>query len=94
MRNPNPSPWGCNGTGSTFRAFYSTNGSSWTQFGNNRTISMGSSTYLGIATTSGGTMIMAGGGTEKPMLGRYQVEKELGRLLGPTTLGSTVDLSL
>ena len=22
MRNPNPSPWGCNGTGSTFRAVW------------------------------------------------------------------------
>jgi len=27
----------------------------------------------------GGTLILAGGGVEKPMLGRYQVEKELGK---------------
>ncbi len=27
----------------------------------------------------GGTVILAGGGVEKPMLGRYQVEKELGK---------------
>jgi CHASE2 domain-containing sensor protein/tRNA A-37 threonylcarbamoyl transferase component Bud32 len=27
----------------------------------------------------GGTMLLAGGGVEKPMLGRYQVEKELGK---------------
>ena len=27
----------------------------------------------------GGTMLLDGGGVEKPMLGRYQVEKELGK---------------
>ena len=27
----------------------------------------------------GGTMLLAGGGVEKPMLGRYQIEKELGK---------------
>ena len=31
------------------------------------------------ARTNSGTMIMQGGGTEKPMLGRYQIEKELGK---------------
>ena len=42
-------------TGNVFKAFYSSNGSSWTQFGSNRTISMATTTYIGIATTSGTT---------------------------------------
>ncbi|MBV8667478.1 MAG: CHASE2 domain-containing protein [Burkholderiaceae bacterium] len=33
----------------------------------------------GGATHAGGTLILEGGGVEKPMLGRYQVEKELGK---------------
>jgi autotransporter-associated beta strand protein len=39
--------------GNSFRAFHSANGSTWTQFGGNKTISMATSTYLGQAVTSG-----------------------------------------
>jgi hypothetical protein len=48
-------------TGSTFKAYYSTNGSTWTQFGGNRTISMADTTYIGIATTSGTTATLCTG---------------------------------
>jgi hypothetical protein len=39
--------------GSSFRAFYSTNGSTWTQFGGNKTISMSTNAFIGQAVTSG-----------------------------------------
>jgi autotransporter-associated beta strand protein len=47
--------------GNSFRAYYSTNGSTWTQLGNNQTISMASTTYIGIATTSGTTATLCTG---------------------------------
>ena len=39
--------------GNTFKAYHSPNGSTWTQFGGNKTISMATSAYLGQAVTSG-----------------------------------------
>ena len=42
-------------SGNTFRAFLSTNGTTWTQLGKNTSISMTSSTFIGIAVTSGTT---------------------------------------
>ena len=50
-----------NRSGNTFRAYYSANGTTWTQFGSNRTISMASTTYLGIATASGTTATLCSG---------------------------------
>ena len=36
-------------TGNTFRAFYSSNGITWTQLSNNKNISMATSPYIGVA---------------------------------------------
>jgi hypothetical protein len=39
--------------GNSFRAYHSSNGSTWTQFGGNKTISMATGAFLGQAVTSG-----------------------------------------
>ena len=39
--------------GNSFKAYYSANGTTWTQFGGSKTISMATSAYLGQAVTSG-----------------------------------------
>ena len=48
-------------SGSTFKAYMSTNGSTWNQLGKNTNISMASTTYIGIATTSGTTATLCTG---------------------------------
>ena len=48
-------------TGNTFRAFYSSNGTTWIQLSNNKTISMASSPNIGFATTSGTTSALSTG---------------------------------
>jgi beta-xylosidase len=40
-------------TGNSFRAYYSSDGTNWTQLGKERTISMSSSAYIGQAVESG-----------------------------------------
>jgi regulation of enolase protein 1 (concanavalin A-like superfamily) len=41
-----------NRTGNTFKAYISTNGTSWTQFGSNRTITMATNVYIGLVVCS------------------------------------------
>ena len=48
-------------TGNTFRAFYSSNGTTWTQLSNNKTISMATSAHIGTAVTSGTTSALSTG---------------------------------
>ena len=55
----------------------------------NRAKNLSETVMLGGGTTHpGGTMLLDGGGVEKPMLGRYQVDKELGKgAMGVVYLG-------
>jgi beta-xylosidase len=48
-------------TSNTFKAYYSSTGSTWTQLGSNTSISMASGAYIGLATTSGTTSSLSTG---------------------------------
>lgn len=48
-------------TGNTFKAYQSTNGTTWTQFGGNRTFTMASAVSIGIAVTSHNDGVMCTG---------------------------------
>ncbi len=61
----------------------------------NRARAMEETVMLGASSSSpGGTLILEGGGIEKPMLGRYEVERELGKgAMGSVYLGKDPKIS-
>ena len=48
-----------NRTGNTFKAYYSATGSTWTQLGNGKSITMASAAYIGTPVTSGTTSALS-----------------------------------
>jgi hypothetical protein len=48
-------------SGNTFRAYHSTNGTSWTQFGGNRSVTMSSAVIIGLGVSSNADGVLCTG---------------------------------